>query len=151
MTAKTTKTAKVEDITKVTETLTEGAREFVKRSTATAKDRADDLYANSKKYNADLQDALNRAAGGYVNFLGNVADVAYANVNQTIAAAEKLADAKSLSDAMQIQSDFVREQSEATAEHARSAFAQVQDMLSEGTEALRDGYAKLWAAAKPAA
>ena len=99
MTKKTETTAKtatskvaVED-TKITDRVSEGAREMVKRSTATAKERADAALETSKKYNADLENTLVRAAHGYANILGNIAEAAYINVNRGISAAEKLAEA----------------------------------------------------------
>lgn len=147
--AKTTaKTAAEEN--KVTDRLAEGAREMVKRSTATAKERADDIYSSSQKYNTDLEDLLVRAAHGYANILGNMAQAAYVNVNRGITTAEKLADAKSLSDAIQIQSDYVREQSNCSMNNARSAFEYVRDVVTENGEALRDNAMKVWRSDKAA-
>ena len=123
--------------------VTDGAREMVKRSTSTVKERADDIYSSSKKYNADLENVLVRAAHGYANILGNIAEATYVNVNRGIAAAEKLAEAKSLSEAMQVQSDYVREQSACSVENARSAFEYVRDVVSENGEALRENATKM--------
>ena len=108
MTEKTTKAksaakTKIVDENTFTDRLTEGAREFVKRSTATAKERTDTAFETTKKYNADMEDVLVRAARGYVNILGNIAEAAYVNVNRGIATAEKLAAVKSVSEAMEIQ------------------------------------------------
>lgn len=136
--------------TKVADRVAEGARELVKRSTATVKERADDVYASSKKYNADLENVLVRAAQGYVNVLGNMAEATYVNVNRGIETAEKLAEAKSLSDAMQIQADYVREQSDCSLENARSAFEYVRDVISENGTALRDTATKMMRAEKAA-
>jgi len=135
--------AKATEDATVANRITDGAREMVKRSTATVKERTDDIYASSKKYNADLEDMLVRAAHGYVNVLGNIAEAAYGNVNRGILAAEKLAEAKSLSEAMQIQSDYVREQSNCSMENARSAFEYVRDVVTENGETLRTNATKM--------
>ena len=85
---------------KIADRVAEGAREFVMRSTSTAKERADNVYETTQKYNADLEDMLVRAAKGYTNILGNIAEAAFVNVNRGINAAEKLAESKSLSEAI---------------------------------------------------
>lgn len=150
MTAKNAKTAKatvksVQDESEaLTARLSEGAREFVKRSTSTAKERADGMYDASKRYNGDLEDLLVRAAKGYSNVLANIADAAYANANHTLATAEKVAEAKSLSDAMQIQMDFVREYTSNNVENVRSAYDYVRDVVTTNGEQLRDTTSKLW-------
>ena len=123
--AKTTKAAKAtakaakEDAETLGARLTDGTREFVKRSTETAKERTENMYDASKRYNEGLEDVLVRAAKGYTDVLGNLADAAYANVNHTFAAAEKMAEAKSISEAAQIQADYVREQATANMENVR--------------------------------
>ena len=137
-TAKATKDTAAETVNGVAAKVTDGAREMVMRSTATVKDRTDDIYASSKKYNSDLENVLVRAAHGYANILGNMADAAYTNINRGVTTAEKLASAQSLSEAMQIQADYVREQSNCSMENARSAFEYVRDVVSENTESLRD-------------
>ena len=133
-----------------TDRLSEGAREMVKRSTATAKERTENAYTSTKKYNADLENVLVRAAHGYANILGNIAEAAYVNVNRGITAAEKLAEAKSVSEAMQIQSDYVREQSQCSLDNARSAMEYVRDVMTENGEALRDSASKMWQGDKAA-
>ena len=123
--------------------VTEGARELVKRSASTAKERTDGAYDASKRYTANIEDFLVRAARGYADILGNVADAAYTNVNHSIATAEKLAEAKSVSDAMQIQAEYVRESASRNMENVRSAFDYARDVVTENTETLRETASKL--------
>lgn len=146
MNAKTKKTANADE--SMTTKVSEGARELVKRTTETAKERTDGLYETTKKYNADLESLLVRAAKGYVDILGNMADVTYKNVNRGIMTAEKLAEAKSLSEAQQIQMDYVRAQHDANMENARSAFDYVRETVTENTESLRDTASKVWSGDK---
>ena len=149
MTKTTTKTEKVAkdtaaNVTEVSNKVTEGAREFVKRSTGSAQERVEGLYETSKSYNAQIEDTLKRAATGYANILGGFADAAFANVNHTLAAVEKLAEAKSVSEAVKVQSDFVREHTAQNMEHVRSAYDYVRDVASENMTSVREGYAKMW-------
>lgn len=148
--AKAAPKAKIEDDTTFGDRLAEGAREAVKRTTATAQERADTVYNSTKKYNADLENFLVRAAHGYANILGNIAEAAYVNVNRGIKTAEKLAEAKTVSEAMQIQTDYVREQSQCSLNNARAAAEYVRDVVTEGGEALRENASKMWNANKAA-
>ena len=117
---------------------------MVKRSTATAKERAENAYTSTKKYNADLEGVLVRAAHGYANILGSIAEAAFVNVNRGIAAAEAMAEAKSISDAVKIQGDYVREQSQCSLDNARSAVEYVRDVVTENGEALRNSASNMW-------
>ncbi len=157
MTKKTETTAKTEAPkeaaaidNKITDRVAEGAREAVKRSTSTAKERAEGIFETTQKYNADLENVLVRAARGYTNILGSIAEAAFVNVNRSIQTAEKLAEAKSLSDAMEIQTEYVREQSTCSMNNARAAFDYVRDVAAENGEALRDTATKMWKTDKAA-
>ena len=130
--------------------LSEGAREMVKRSTATAKERADNVFTATQQYNADLENVLVRAARGYANILGSIAEAAYANVNRGIHTAEKMAEVKSLSEAMEVQTEYVREQTQCSMNNARSAFEYVRDVVTENGEALRDNASKMFKGEKAA-
>lgn len=136
---------------KIADRVAEGAREFVMRSTSTAKERADNVYETTQKYNADLEDMLVRAAKGYTNILGNIAEAAFVNVNRGINAAEKLAESKSLSEAMQVQSDYVREQSTCSMNNARAAVEYMRDVVVEGSESVRETATKVWKSTNKAA
>ncbi|NNE52283.1 MAG: hypothetical protein HKN30_07765 [Sulfitobacter sp.] len=141
--AKPTKVAK-NTAEEATNKVAEGAREFVKRSAETAHERAEGIYESTKTYNSQLENTLKRAATGYTNMLGGIFDAAFANVNHTLAAVEKLAEAKTASEAMKIQADYVREHSAQNMEHIRSAYDYVRDVAAENVGSVREGYAKMW-------
>ena len=61
-----------------------------------------------------------------------------------------MAEAKSISEAVQIQGDYVREQSECSLNNARSAAEYVRDVVAENGEALRDTASKMWKSDKAA-
>ena len=120
------------------------------RSTSTAKERADGIFETSQEYNKTLENTLVRAAHGYANILGNIAEAAYVNVNRGLNAAEKLAASKSLKDAIEVQSTYMREQSTCSMNNARAAFDYVRDVVTENGEALRDTTTKMWKSDKAA-
>lgn len=151
-TAKTQKAAaKVEaETNKIVDRVTDGAREMVMRTTSTAKERTDGIFETSQEYNKTLENTLVRAAHGYANILGSIAEAAYVNVNRGITAAEKLAEAKSLKEAMDVQTTYVREQSTCSMNNARSAFDYVRSVVVENGEAVRDTTSKMWKTDKAA-
>ena len=140
-TAKTT--AKVEE-TMADNAFATSARDFVKRSAETAKERTASAYESTNKFNSGLETTLTRLAGGYVSVLSGMADMAYRNVNHSLDTATKLAEARSISEATQIQADFVRESTQANVDQLRTAFEGARDMVSEAASNMRDEASKMW-------
>ncbi|MEM7519604.1 MAG: phasin family protein [Pseudomonadota bacterium] len=132
------------NVTEVSNKVADGAREFVRRTAGSAQERAETAYAQSKTYNTQLEDTLKRAASGYANILDGIAGAAFANVNHTLAAMEKMAEVKSLSEAMQVQTDYVREHTAQNMEHVRSAYDYARETASDGMTSVREGYSKMW-------
>ena len=162
MTNKTAKTApkaddtiKAEDVTsaasRATTKVAEGTREFVRRSAATAKERSDNLYEGSEKLNNNLEGALKRMASGYVSMLGSVAELTHGNVNRALTTVEKLANAKSVSEAVRIQSDYVRDNTSANVNYVRDAAETVRDVASDSFTAARESAMNVWPYGKKAA
>ena len=155
MTKETAKKApqavQAEEIIKNTSKIADSARDFVKRSASSAKERSDTLYQGSEKLNSGLEKVLTRAVTGYVGLLGNIAEAAHEDVNRALTATEKLASAKSFSEAAQIQADFVRENTSANVDRMRSVVNTTRDMVVEGSENVREGFAKVWPYGKKAA
>ena len=129
----------------------EGTREFVRRSAATAKDRSDALYEGSETVNDTLENAMTKVVGGYVSVLGGMARVAHANVNRALTTVEKLANAKSVSEAVRIQADYLRENTSANIAEVRNAAGTTREVLGDGVEAAREQAAKIWPYGKKAA
>ena len=140
-----------EEIISNTSKIADSTREFVKRSAATAKERSDNLYDNSTKLNSGLEKALTRAVTGYVGFLGNIAEAAHANVTHALTTTEKLAAAKSFSEAAQIQADYVRESTTANVERVRDAVSATREVVMEGVDVVRENASKAWPYGKQAA
>jgi len=143
--------AKTEKAVIDTTKIADGAREYVQRTTATAKERADNALEGATKFNNGLEKTLSRAVVGYVGILGEVAEAAHANVNHALATVEKVSQAKSLTEAAQIQVDFVRESTTANYDRARTAFDATRDVVSEGYNAIREGASDMMPATKKAA
>lgn len=154
-TVKKDETIKAEDVTnaaaKAGTRVAEGTREFVRRTAATAKERTDDLYENTEKFNSGLETALTRVAGGYVSILGGMARASHENVTRALTTVEKLANAKSVSEAVRIQSDYVRENTTANIAMVRDAAETVRDVATDGYEMVRENVSSAMPYGKKAA
>ncbi len=151
-----TKTTKQDDAiiadeaSKVTTKVTESAREIMRRTAATAKERSDDAYESATKFNSGLESAMNRVVGGYVTILGGIASATHDNVNRALTTVEKLANAKTLTEAVKIQSDYVRENTTANIENVRVAANVTRDVMMDGATTVRENVTKAWPYGKAA-
>ena len=142
---KTTKaddTIRAEDVRETTANVAskvaDGAREFMRRSALTAKERSDDAFETAEKFNDNVETAMTRAVTGYVAILDGVAKAAHEDVNRALTTVEKLAGAKSVSEAVSIQTNYVRENTTANVERMRDAFGATRDLVAGGYAAAQD-------------
>ena len=142
-TAKKAAEAVKEDASRVSQ-ITDSARDYVLRATETAKDRTDNAYESVEEFNKGVESTMNRVVRGYVSLLEGAARVSHENVKHALATVEKVAAAKSLSEAAQIQVDFVRESAAANYDTARAAFDDVRETVTEGAEAVRARATTMW-------
>ncbi len=90
----------------------EAARDFVKRTAGTAKDRAADIHAGSEKVTAAIETAVAGSVSEAAKISRNIQQALYQDAEAFFAGIDKLASAKSLNEAVQIQSDLVRARGE---------------------------------------
>ena len=86
----------------------EAAREFVKKQAETAKVRAADMHAGSEKVTAAIETAVSGSVTEAAKISRNIQQALYQDAEAFFAGIDKLASAKSLSEAAQIQSEMVR-------------------------------------------
>ena len=120
------------------------AREFVARQAATAKERAETAHETAAKFNTNVEKAAVSFIGRYAAFNKGLIDMAAANVSHALVTVEKVSQAKSLSDAMQIQADYVRESAKANYDRVRDAAEVAKETVSEAAAAVRENAAKVW-------
>ena len=121
----------------------QATREFVKRSAAAAKDRSTDLHAGANKVTGAIEEALVSAVSGMADVNRKIVDATYQDAETACAAIDKLAGAKSLTDAYQVYVDYLRQQSEVGVARAQSAAGFVSAKAAEGFNTLQDGIAKV--------
>src|ERR1700682_3444836 len=90
----------------------EAAREFVKKTAGTAKERAADLYAGSEKATDAIETAVAGSVTETAKISRNIQQALYQDAEAFFTGIDRLASAKSLNEAGQIQSDMLRARGE---------------------------------------
>src|ERR1700724_2914091 len=121
----------------------EAAREFVKKQAETAKERAADLYAGSEKATAAIETAVTGSVSEAAKISRNIQQAFYQDAEAFFAGIDKLASAKSLNEAVQIQSDLVRERGEVLVSRAKSSTEYLGKLVADGAKTAQDNFSKV--------
>ena len=122
----------------------EAAREFVKRQTETAKVRAADLHAGSEKVTSAIETAVAGSVTEVAKISRNIQQALYQDAEAFFAGIDKLASAKSLNEAVQIQSDMLRARGEVFVSRAKASSEYLGKLVSEGAKTAQDNFAKVY-------
>jgi phasin len=120
----------------------ESAREFVKRGTASAKERAADMHNGANKVASAIEGAVVNAVTSIADVNRKLIEAAHEDAEAALAAIDKLAEAKSLGEAYQLQVDYWRQRNEVGMARARNVAEFVSAKVSDGVKAVQDGIAK---------
>jgi hypothetical protein len=121
----------------------EAAREFVKRSALTAKERAADAHTGASKFAGFVEGAVINYVTGVADANRKLLEAAYEDAQAALVAIEKLAGAKSLNEAIQVNVDYLRERGEVGMSRAKDTAAYMTQTMSGGVKAMQDGVAKV--------
>ena len=122
----------------------EAAREFVKKSVNTAKDRAADLHANSEKVTDAIETAVAGSVSEAAKISRNIQQALYQDAEAFFAGIDRLASAKSLNEAFQIQSDMVRAPGEVLVSRAKSTTEYLGKLVADGAKTAQDNFSKAY-------
>ena len=122
----------------------EAAREFVKKQAETAKERAADIHAGSGKVTAAIENAVAGSVTEAAKISRNIQDAIYQDAEAFFAGIDKLASAKSLTEAVQIQSDMVRARGEAFVSRAKATTEYFGKLVTEGAKNAQDNFSKVY-------
>ncbi|MDB5568585.1 MAG: phasin [Tardiphaga sp.] len=128
----------------------EATRDFVKRAAGTAKDKAADIQAGSEKVTAAIETAVSSSVSEAAKISRNIQTAFYQDVATFFAGIDKLASAKSLTEAVQIQSDLVRAHGEVLVSRAKSSTEYLGTLVADGAKSAQDNFAKATSYAKTA-
>lgn len=120
------------------------ARDFVKKGADTTADRAETAHVNAIKLVNGAEKLATSFVGGYANFLRGAFDMTLANVKHSLATIEKVAGAKSINEAVQIQADFVRESTSANLERVRTAAETARTAVVDGAKTVQSEVAAIY-------
>jgi phasin len=122
----------------------EVAREFVKKQTETAKVRAADFHAGSEKVTAAIETAIAGSVSEAAKISRNIQDALYQDTEAFFAGIDKLASAKSLNEAVQIQSDMLRARGEVFVSRAKASTEYLGKLVADGAKTAQDNFSKVY-------
>jgi len=122
----------------------EAARDFVKRTANTAKERAADAYAGSEKVTAAIETAVADSVSEAAKISRNIQQALYQDAEAFFAGIDKLASAKSLNEAVQIQSDLARARGEVLVSRAKSTTEYLGKLVADGAKTAQDNFSKVY-------
>lgn len=128
----------------------EATRDFVKRAATSAQDRATEFHTGSDKVTTAIETAFTGSITEASKISRNVQEAVYDDVKAFFAGIEQLAGAKSLNEAMQIQSDLIRARSEVLVGRAKSTSEYLARAITEGARSAQDNFAKVASYSKTA-
>jgi phasin len=122
----------------------EAARDFVKRTANTAKERAADVYAGSEKVTAAIETAVADSVSEAAKVSRSIQQAFFQDTEAFFAGIDKLASAKSLNEAVQIQSDLARARGEVFVSRAKSTTEYLGKLAAEGAKTAQENLAKVY-------
>src|SRR6202051_587737 len=122
----------------------EAAREFVKKQTETAKVRAADLHAGSEKVTAAIETAVAGSVTEAAKISRNIQDALYQDAEAFFAGIDRLASAKSLNEAVQIQACMLRRRGEVFVSRAKASTEYLGKLVADGAKTAQDNFAKVY-------
>ena len=120
------------------------AREWVKKTANSAKERAAEAYAGSEKVTDVLETAAADSVSEVAKISRNIQQAIYQDAEAFFAGIDKLASAKTINEAVQIQSDDARARGEVFISRAKSATEYLGKLVANGAKSAQDNLAKVY-------
>ena len=122
----------------------EAARDFVKRAAAVGKDRAADADARAEKVTSVIESVVAGSVAETAKVSRNIQQALYQDAEAFFAGIDKLASAKSINEAVQIQSDMVRTSGETFVARAKSTTEYLGKLVADGAKTAQDNFSKVY-------
>lgn len=120
----------------------EATRDFVKRAAGTAKEKAADLHAGSEKLTATFEEAVSHSVTEAARITRNIQQAIHHDTQAFFTGIDKLASAKSITEAVQIQSDLARSQGEVLVSRVKSASEYFGRLVADSAKSAQDNLTK---------
>ena len=122
----------------------EAAREFVKKTANTAKDRAAEAFAGSERVTAAVENAVTESVAEAGKISRNIQQAIYEDAEAFFSGIDKLASAKSFSEAVEIQSGLLRSRGEVFVSRAKATADYLGKLAANGAKSAQDNFAKVY-------
>ncbi|MDA9442478.1 phasin [Bradyrhizobium sp. CCBAU 51745] len=122
----------------------EAAREFVKKTANTAKDRAAEVFAGSERVTAAVENAVTESVTEAGKISRNIQQAIYEDAEAFFSGIDKLASAKSFSEAVEIQSSLLRARGEAFVSRTKATADYLGKLAANGAKSAQDNFAKVY-------
>ena len=122
----------------------EAAREFVKKTATTAKDRAAEVFAGSERVTAAIENAVTESVAEAGKISRNIQQAIFEDAEAFFAGIDKLASAKSINEAVQIQSDLLRSRGEVFVSRAKATTDYLGKLAANSAKSAQDNFAKVY-------
>ncbi|MET4387197.1 phasin [Bradyrhizobium sp. F1.4.3] len=122
----------------------EAAREFVKKTANTAKDRAAEAFAGSERVTAAVENAVTESVAEAGKISRNIQQAIYEDAEAFFSGIDKLASAKSFSEAVEIQSGLLRASGETFVSRAKATTDYLGKLAANGAKSAQDNFAKVY-------
>jgi hypothetical protein len=123
------------------------ARDFVKRTAATAQERAETVHSGIATATTKVENFATAIVGGYANFARGLVDASLSNVQHALSTVEKVAGAKSLNEVVQIQADYVRESAKANFDRVKNAAEIARTTVVDGAKTVQSELSSMYSKA----
>src|SRR3982074_3837617 len=122
----------------------EAAREFLKKTAGTAKERAADLHAGSEKVTVAIETAVAGSVSEVAKISRNIQQAIYQDAEAFFTGIDMLASAKSVNEAVQIQSDMLRAGGELVVSRAKASTEYLGKLVADGAKTAQDNFSKVY-------
>ncbi|WP_027571224.1 phasin [Bradyrhizobium sp. WSM1743] len=122
----------------------EAAREFVKKTANTAKDRAAEVFAGSERVTAAVENAVTESVTEAGKISRNIQQAIYEDAEAFFSGIDKLASAKSISEAVEVQSSLLRARGEVFVSRAKATADYLSKLAANGAKSAQDNFAKVY-------
>ena len=122
----------------------EAAREFVKKTANTAKDRAAEVFAGSERVTAAVENAVTGSIAEAGKISRNIQQAIYEDAEAFFSGVDKLASAKSVSEAVEIRSSLLRARGEVFVSRAKATADYLGNLAANGAKSAQDNFAKVY-------
>lgn len=121
----------------------EAAREFVKKTVNTAKDRTAEVYAGSERVTSAVESAIAESVAEAGKISRNIQQALHQDSEEFFGGIEKLASAKSINEAVQIQSDLIRARGEVLVSRAKATTDYFGKLVANSARTAQDNFTKV--------